>query len=445
MPFPTSIRPRFLDSRGTLLFGFGGFLLLLLIGGNRIDTSLERARSTSATMREGFLRRNQLLNQLRSDIVVEGTYIRDYLLDPSPQSAAAHLERLTVTQSEIDDILAREELRQTGLALDQFLAAYRQYRLAIAPPQSWTAEQRRTSGYPFLRDVVFPSRTGILLLADALGRWNETQLDQSARSMEALHVATRETLHQQFLWLAALGFALAALTFWRISRLERERRMRIADLEQARAELRDLSSRLVQVQEDERKRISRELHDEVAQNLSAIRVGLERIHRESAPVPHSQLAESFAELSRLTDQSLKSTRQMSSGLRPSMLDDLGLVPALHWLAKEYTRRSPVQVFVEADDELAESNESARVCIYRIVQEALENSIRHGQSSEVRIRASRTGSHILVSVQDNGAGFEVHRHRGLGILGMTERVESLGGKFRIESQPGVGTVVMAELP
>ena len=445
MPLSKPHPPAFLNSRGTLLLGFGGCFLLLLYGVDRLDKKLEQARATSATMRSGFLERNQLLNQLRNDIVVEGTYLRDYLLDPNPEASASHRAHLLETESEIDALLARKEPRLTGEALERFLAAYREYRREIEPTLGWSAEQRRRYGYPMLRDRVFQKRTSILLLADAIGRSNEEQMNQSAKSLEDIYVSTREDMRRQTIGLTLVGLGLAVLTLWRITRLERERQARIEELEAARGELRELSSRLVAVQEEERKRISRELHDEVAQNLSAIRVGLERIQRREAGLMQDETETDLTEARRLAEQSLKVTRQLSSELRPSMLDDLGLVPALHWLAKEWTRRLPVKVIVEADEELEEGAVEKRVCIYRIVQEALHNAFHHGEATEVRIRATRESAGTLVSIEDNGTGFDPAKNRGMGMLGMMERVEGLGGRIQIESEPGTGTVVMAELP
>jgi signal transduction histidine kinase len=147
----------------------------------------------------------------------------------------------------------------------------------------------------------------------------------------------------------------------------------------------------------------------------------------------------------LTDETLKLTRNLSLLLRPSMLDDLGLVPALRWLAREWQKRSTANVEVEASEELDGLAEATRICVFRVAQEAVSNAIMHGQAKSVRIRASQSEGRLLVSIQDNGLSFDVEKEKGMGILGMHERVEKLGGKFSIASRPGVGSVVMAELP
>jgi signal transduction histidine kinase len=128
-----------------------------------------------------------------------------------------------------------------------------------------------------------------------------------------------------------------------------------------------------------------------------------------------------------------------------MLDDLGLIPALRWQAREVQRRTGVKVTVVAENIPDDLPDEQRTCIYRVVQEAVRNSCRHAGADSVRITVRRDPSHIRVSIQDNGAGFDAQREKGMGILGMEERVRSVGGAFRIDSEPGSGTVVGILVP
>jgi signal transduction histidine kinase len=131
-------------------------------------------------------------------------------------------------------------------------------------------------------------------------------------------------------------------------------------------------------------------------------------------------------------------------LRPSMLDDFGLVPALDWQARETAKRTGMRVDVssEVPEELPEEH---KTCIYRVVQEALNNCARHAQASAVQVAVHGEHGHILLSVQDDGAGFDTKRVRGMGLVGMEERVRHLGGSFEIHSHPGRGTLLQARLP
>jgi signal transduction histidine kinase len=128
-----------------------------------------------------------------------------------------------------------------------------------------------------------------------------------------------------------------------------------------------------------------------------------------------------------------------------MLDDFGLVPALKWQAREMAKRTGLHVTVQADDSVDGLPDDHQTCIYRLVQEALNNSSRHASARNVEVRVARDGARVKFSVRDDGAGFDPRLVRGLGLLGMEERVGRLGGQVRVDSQPGRGTMVTAELP
>jgi signal transduction histidine kinase len=138
-------------------------------------------------------------------------------------------------------------------------------------------------------------------------------------------------------------------------------------------------------------------------------------------------------------------RNMALLLRPSMLDDLGLVAALRWQAREVTRRSGLKVKMVADEIVEDLPDTHRTCVYRVVQEALNNCARHSQANQVRVVVHRDQDGLSVTVQDDGIGFEPSQEKGMGLLGMEERVARLGGHFSIESKPGNGTVLSIHFP
>src|SRR5262249_42897620 len=138
-------------------------------------------------------------------------------------------------------------------------------------------------------------------------------------------------------------------------------------------------------------------------------------------------------------------RNMSLLLRPSMLDDLGLVPALRWQARETSKRTSMDVSVAAEGVSDNLADEYKTCVYRIVQEALHNCSRHSQATAVRVRVQQDAGGLSLSIQDDGKGFDVEQTKGLGLLGIEERVARLGGRFRIHSTPGSGTILAAELP
>jgi signal transduction histidine kinase len=138
-------------------------------------------------------------------------------------------------------------------------------------------------------------------------------------------------------------------------------------------------------------------------------------------------------------------RNMALLLRPSMLDDLGLVPAVEWYAREMSRRGETEVEVRAENISDELPDPLKLCIYRMVQEALNNANRHAHAKNVSVDLKQSANSISVKIEDDGSGFDPKRTRGMGLLGMEERVKRLGGTLTIESRPGTRTIIRAELP
>ena len=231
-----------------------------------------------------------------------------------------------------------------------------------------------------------------------------------------------------------LGAVLAVFSVRRILLLERETQDRFR-------EVKEFSARLVQVQEDERRSISRELHDEVGQSLSALLVSVGNL---AAALPASVKPEMDG-IRKLAESSVAAVRNMALLLRPSMLDDLGLVPALEWQARETSRRTGLVVNVQADNVPDELPEEHKTCIYRIVQEALHNISRHAEARSVNIQVEQTGERLNLSVEDDGCGFDPARSRGLGLIGMEERVANLGGSLSVQAAAGHGTRLAVMLP
>jgi signal transduction histidine kinase len=256
----------------------------------------------------------------------------------------------------------------------------------------------------------------------------------------------RSYLGQMFLFALCFALVVAAVSFSRISNLERHREEERRRAESAEQELRRLSLKLVRTQEDERKSISRELHDEIGQMITGLRMELANIHAlRTAPEP--EFAQHMSEAKGLAEKTLQSLRNLAMGLRPSMLDDLGLGPALQWQAKEFSRRSGVPAIVQLDGNLEGIEERLRTCVYRLVQESLTNCARHAHANSIMVSVAENNSRLVMAIQDDGAGFDTNalKNRGLGLMGMEERVRELGGTFTVTSQIAKGTAVRAEIP
>jgi two-component system sensor histidine kinase UhpB len=210
-------------------------------------------------------------------------------------------------------------------------------------------------------------------------------------------------------------------------------------------------SQIIDAQENERRRISRELHDEIGQALYAIKFNLEMIDKD-LPQQHSVLRGRLEEAKSLSSQTLASMRQLSLDLRPTMLDELGLIPTLRWYIQNFSNRLGIGSNFETvglEEKLSPEIETA---FYRIVQEALNNIAKHAQADRVEVSLMERDSRIYASIQDNGRGFDLDEvvhpespERGFGIVGIQERVSLLGGRMEIQSRPGFGTLISVEIP
>jgi signal transduction histidine kinase len=236
----------------------------------------------------------------------------------------------------------------------------------------------------------------------------------------------------------ALGLGLALFTMRKIFQLEGQARRQYV-------ELKELSARVVQAQEEERRALSRELHDEVGQALSAVLIELRNLSAGLAGRSEEQSQRHVETIKGLVEGTVRVVRNMALLLRPSMLDDLGLIPALKWQAREVSKSTSMDVTIAAELELDELPDEYKTCIYRVVQEALHNCARHSRATTVRISVEQERDRLRLNIEDDGQGFDVEHTKGLGLLGIQERVSRLGGTLDVQSRPGRGTTLSIQLP
>jgi PAS domain S-box-containing protein len=216
--------------------------------------------------------------------------------------------------------------------------------------------------------------------------------------------------------------------------------------------LRHLSHLVLRAQEEERKRISRELHDQVVQSLIGINLDLITLTREPVLEPGT-LKRRIARTQRLVEDSVNTLHRFSRELRPTVLDDLGLTPALKAYLKDFADRTGVHAHLAAftQDRIERLNSSKVTVLYRVTQAALANVAQHAKASQVKVTINKYPGRLRLEIEDNGKGFRAEReflakqHKRLGLLGMKERVEMVGGTFGIESTPGEGTIIRVEIP
>ncbi len=212
-----------------------------------------------------------------------------------------------------------------------------------------------------------------------------------------------------------------------------------------------LSERAINVQEEERKRIARELHDETGQALSMLIIGLERVENQTTERPE-ELKQQLTKVRILATQTLKDLRNVIYGLRPSMLDDLGLIPAIRWYARTCLEKMGAEIIVNVSDETDNIAPQLKTALYRIVQEAINNIERHAEATTVTINLTQEDGELCLSILDDGLGFNLQQvsdhavqQQKLGLIGIIERAELVGGTAEVTSTPGNGTRIIVSVP
>jgi signal transduction histidine kinase len=222
------------------------------------------------------------------------------------------------------------------------------------------------------------------------------------------------------------------------------------DLRQSTQQLQALSRRLVDLQESERRRFSRELHDQVGQNLTALSINLD-ILKSQLPIGNSAMHLRIVDAAALLESTAATIENVMAELRPPMLDDYGLLPALQWYVNDFMRRTGIEGNVKGMNADARFQQASEIALFRIVQEALNNVAKHAHASKVSIELARMESQVILTVTDDGVGYgaaagsSVRRRVGLGMVTMRERTQAVGGQFEIGSAPGGGTRVVVRVP
>ncbi len=439
--------PLVAGSRLVLILGFGGLLLLLTAAGIDGIQALTQIQSANDAIREDFLLRTRLLERIRGDVYTSGTYVRDYLLEPEAGKAESHRASLLETRRDMEEALSRyhailgDPERQPFDTLNRDLA---EYWAVLDPVFSWTPDERRREGYLFLSGEVFRRRQSMLGIADQIAAIDESQMNSGKQKVEATFLAARRWLLVTMGLSIGLGLLLAYFAVRRILRLESRAEQDFQQISSARMELKGLSARLVEVQENERRAISRELHDEVGQSLTGVLVELANLSSLIRAADPSASAKA-GEIKRLVEESIRVVRNMALLLRPSMLDDLGLVPALDWQAREVSKRGGIWVKVVAEGVSENLPEEHKTCVYRVVQEALHNIVQHAGARNASVAVRQERGRLRLTIEDDGRGFRPRLQRGMGLLGIQERVTHLNGAFAVDSEPGEGTVLRVDLP
>lgn len=441
-----------LTIRSVMLSGFGLMLGLWLFAGYQVTERLQKVQRDGAAVSARYQQAQELLASVRTQVLVASVLLRDSLLDPDANAQADHRQAIERAYSGIDTLLTqyvpfldsaaerervgrlRAEIKEFRLASDEVLAT---------DSTRWPSDART-----LLRRFM-PKREAAIRVSDEVQALNRSAFIDQQRALTEMQSAMQRQVWTVFGIALAISLVIGWLASRHASWLERRLTEQHAREERISGDLQRLSARLVHAREEEQRRIARELHDEVGQALSAVKVELAVAERRIERISGARAL--LAEAQSSADSAIHSVRDLSHLLHPSVLDDLGLVAALDSLVTDFRRRHHIGVeFLHEGHDHRLQAETERAA-YRIAQEALTNIARHAEATTGDVRLTTEPASLTLTIDDNGVGFDVAdverpgKRRGLGLLSIRERVAGLGGTVRIESAPGSGSRIEVTLP
>ncbi len=425
-------------------------LLLLALVFQSIRFRSETAYRKSDEFKK-FGERAAELADLRKFATQGSTSIRDYLINNNPNAAQVYDDELR--RSKASYVTARHKLDEwasQSYVLIQMDREATDFWKIVEENRPATTQEKLAGGYSLVHDDMLPARRELFkpvkLLEDRVAFDQDTLVRKYAKDR-------RDEMIGIFSTMGAIIFIslLLASGHQKFRRdFQKESRRKYQEMVLARDNLEQLSGRLLRIQEDERRKISRELHDGIGQLLTALRMEIHHVHSSLiGALPSGE--DRLLRARKLAEEAALTVKDISLLLRPPLLDDLGLEPALTWLIEQFRRRTGIRCRFRAENIEELLPDTVKTSAFRIVQEALNNCEKHASPSEIEIVLHQSVDLLSICIEDDGAGFLLDSYNapaqqaGLGILGMRERAVLLGGTLHIESAPGLGTKLQFCLP
>ncbi len=395
-----------------------------------------------------FVSEDAAITLLRRNLWLAGNDVRDFFIDTNAAHAELLRSQLQSLQEQNAATLAQLEPSFTTL-VPRIRGGFEELWGVITPLPETSLHESDRRQYAFLQREVVPRRDH--LHAELLDLGGAAQ--QDLQNAEAEFAASRRDGARRLLVLLVICVVLCAAVARASVRYGENQEQRALlhhrEVEEARHELQQLSARLLEVEEEGRRRLSRELHDEIGQTLGLLQIEISHAQTMLSSQPAAR--ESLRRVRELAESAVQTVRNVSRLLRPAILDDLGLVPALQSQLEDFIRRSGIGCdFVEENvsDHLADP---VKTCVYRVVQEALHNCEKHAGAAKVRVTVRQLPECLIAEIEDDGCGFELNEqgkpvhNTGLGLLGIRERAALAGGSLRIDSAPRHGTRIALRVP
>jgi signal transduction histidine kinase len=434
----------------TLATGFAVVFSLWLLWGYQLGRSLKNIEQSVASVHEQYVRGEQTLSKVRTNVLLGSIYLRDALID----TAASHREEY------------RSELARRRAAIGQSLMAYVPEVTSEVEREHWSRLQTELAKFWALRELalndatprtpahaaallrtrVVPRRETILEVLDQLAALQDEANRRRQQEANALYTQVRLSLMSMGGATLLAALCVAGIASRQVSRLQREIERQRASEQRNRQDLERLSAGLVDAQEAERRKLARELHDEVGQALTAVKMDIGIALRSDNRL---RVQGALQEASELTETTLRGVRDLSQLLHPSMLDDFGLPTTLATYLRSFSQRTGIRAHLAETipDRLVAPIE---VCVYRIVQEAFNNIAQHSGATACTVSLSAGIGLLRLIIDDNGRGLgpfprPAGARQGLGLIGMRERAQTLGGTFLIDTPATSGTRITVTLP
>ena len=415
----------------------------LAIGVRRAD------RQRDAVLTE-FFRTEDTLQTIRGSVLLAAIDWRDAFLDNDPERVSVYRQQVAAHRSESLNLLAglrrasgESAGYETLAALEQEVGAYWD---SVVPLLELTPFQRAADMRRVLSQRVVPRRAVVMNITRQVQLINRTRFQAQQREIADLYARAQARMLMTGGLATVLSLVVGGLVFFHVARLERRLMAELTSNVEISADLHRLSARIVRLQEDERRSIARELHDEVGQALTAVKLALSGIRRSQPPALDARIDEARTAV----DVALQSTRSLSRLLHPPMLDDMGLDAAIAWHLQSFETRTGIPTAFERVGTERRLVPELETCLFRVTQEATTNIAKHAKATSCRVVLTQAPASVSLTIEDNGCGFDTNARsaadaEGLGLIGIRERVTGFRGTLIIESRVGHGTRVTVDVP
>jgi signal transduction histidine kinase len=439
------------SKRAGLRAGFSAVIAVLIVSAfeaYRIQINVSRQH---LEIYRHFVEQDEALATLRKNVWLAGNYVRDFFIDNTPARGRMLSRQLDeLAQDNESALRALEGAPRHRNAVPQLRTSLKEFWAVVKPLPETMPRASNEEEIAFLDREVVPRRGELYNALRALSLADEQKLmDSEGEFAEARRGATRRLLAMLALGVL-LSFLVARRSLRHAENLERKAERHFAEVEHARRELQQLSARLLEIEEEGRRRLSRELHDEIGQTLALLQIEISHAAAVAGDLPGDHRIR-LERARALIERTVQTIRDMSLLLRPALLDDLGLVPALQFQLEDFLRRSRIACEFVEDGVAANLPDSIKTCVYRVVQEALHNAEKHSSATSVKVSVRQFPDRLVARIEDNGCGFALDEQgrpssrSGLGLLGMRERAAIAAGSLNIDSSPGRGTRVVLLIP